>query len=63
MIDLYCRRCRRSLHVSYDVTGDPDAPVLPNVVIKCIRCTRVMNVKNYTEHQILEHTKNNKYYI
>ena len=63
MIDLYCRRCRRSLHVSYDVTGDPESLVLPHVTIKCACCNRVMIFKNAHEEQIVAHLKNGKYYI
>lgn len=62
-IDLYCRRCRKSLHIMYKLSGNLESPVLPNITIKCAQCTRVMSAKNYTEHQILEHTKNSKYYI
>lgn len=62
MINLYCRRCRRYLHVSYDVTGDPESPVLPNVVITCEHCHRVLIFKNYREGRIVEH-KNDKFFI
>lgn len=62
MINLYCRRCRRYLHVAYDVTGDPESPVLPNVVITCEHCHRVLTFKNYREGRIVEH-KNDKFFI
>ncbi len=29
-IDLYCRHCRKSLHIDYKLTGFPDSTVLPN---------------------------------
>lgn len=62
-IDLYCKRCRKSLHVAYELTGDMESPVLPNITMKCTCCTRVMTFKNYKERQIVERMKNNKYYI
>ena len=62
-VDLYCRRCRKSLHISYKLTGDPQSPVLPNITLKCGCCTRVMMLRNFKEHHILEHLKDNKYYL
>ena len=63
MVDLYCRRCRRSLHVSYDVTGDPESPVLPHITLKCPYCTRVMSFKRFQESRLVAHMKDGKYYI
>lgn len=62
-IELYCRRCRKFLHIVYNVTGDPESPVLPNVVIKCACCTRLLIFKNANEEQIVAHIKNGKCYI
>ena len=62
-IDLYCRRCRKSLHVNYELTGDPDSPVLPNITMKCGCCTRTMVFKKYTEGILAGRTKSNKYYV
>ena len=49
--------------MSYDVTGDPESPVLPNVTIKCGYCHRVMTFKNYREGRIVEHMKNDKFFV
>lgn len=62
-IDLYCRRCRKSLHVAYELTGNPDSPVLPNITMKCSCCTRTMVFKKYTESHLAGHTKSGKYYV
>ena len=62
-IDLYCRRCRKSLHIAYEPTGDPDFPVLSNITMKCAHCARVMEFKGYRERQIMERAKSDKYYI
>ena len=62
-IEFYCRKCRKSLKISYVVTGEMQAPVLPNVQIKCHHCTRVMIMKNYTEEQLTEHSKDGRQYI
>ena len=62
-IDLYCKRCRKSLHVAYELTGDMESPVLLNITMKCTCCTRVVTFKNYKERQIVERMKNDKYYI
>ncbi len=63
VIDFYCKRCRKSLHISYGLTGDPQTPVLSNITLKCGCCTRTMVLKNFEEHHILEHMKDNKYYL
>ena len=51
MIDLYCRKCKKSLRVGYVLTGDDAAPALDGAFIKCCthKCTRVMRLKGYTE--------------
>lgn len=62
-IDLYCRRCRKSLHITYKLSGNLESPVLPNITIKCACCTRVLIFKNANEEQIVAHMKNGKCYI
>lgn len=51
MIDFYCKKCKCKTGVSYMRTGTPDAIVLPNLMIKCHTCKRVMTFKKYTEGQ------------
>ena len=62
-VDLYCKHCRKSLKISYIVTGRNDAPVLPNIMIKCQHCKRVMVLKNYTEEKFMKHVIDGKIYI
>lgn len=54
-IFFYCRKCRKSLRMSYTVSGDPDAAVLSGIVIKCNthKCVRVMTCRNYTEGRLV----------
>lgn len=63
MIDFYCKKCRHKTGVSYLPTGKPESIVLPNTMIKCSRCKRVMRFMNFEERMIVEHVKNNKYYL
>ena len=53
-IDFYCKNCKKSLRISYELTGDDMAPAMNGIVIKCHthKCTRVVTLKNFTEGQI-----------
>ena len=64
-IQFYCRRCKKSLRISYILTGDDNAPVLPNVQIICNQktCRRAMYLKNYTEKQLIENSVDGKFYM
>ncbi|MFV0362844.1 MAG: hypothetical protein ACK5LL_07115 [Suipraeoptans sp.] len=61
-IDFYCKRCKKSLHTSYQVTGNDDALVLTNVIIKC-KCKRALFLRNYTEKKLLEGAVDGKFNI
>ena len=39
-VDLYCKKCKKSMKMSYMVSGDKDAPVLTGIIIRChtIKC-------------------------
>ena len=62
-ITFYCKNCKKSLHMSYILTGNDDAPVLPSVTIKCTCCKRVLMLKKYTEKKLLEHAVVGRFYI
>lgn len=62
-IVFFCKRCKKSLHISYQITGDDDALVLPNVVIKCTHCKRVLFLTKYTEKKLLEGAVDDRFYI
>ena len=34
-VDLYCKKCKKSMKMSYMVSGDKDAPVLTGITIRC----------------------------
>ena len=57
-IDFYCKKCRKSMRISYALTGDRTAPAMNGIMIKCHthKCTRVVTLKNFTEGQIVERT-------
>ena len=57
-IDFYCKKCKKSMRISYVLTGDKEAPAMNGIMIKCHthKCTRVVTLKNFTEGQILERT-------
>ena len=53
VIDFYCKKCKKSMKVSYMVTGNRNYPVLPRVMMKCHHCGRVMTLKNFKEGELL----------
>lgn len=53
-IKIHCKKCKKSMGLTYNTTGEPLAPVLPNVILKCHTCKKVSTLKNYTESKILE---------
>ena len=57
-IDFYCRKCRKSLKMTYCLCGDNDAPAMHGIILRCHtrKCTRVVPLKNFTEGQIKERT-------
>ena len=57
-IDFYCKKCKKSMRISYALTGDSPAPIMTGIIIKCHthKCTRVVTLKNFTEGQIKERT-------
>ena len=62
-ITFFCTRCKTSLTIKYKVTGNDNAPVLPNIEIACRHCTRVLYLKKYTEKQLIENSVGGKFYI
>ena len=63
VIDFYCKKCKKSMKVSYMVTGNRNYPVLPRVMMKCHHCGRVMTLKNFKEGELLDRVEQDKYYI
>ena len=56
-IDFYCRKCRKSMKMSYELSGEDETPVLNGMVMRCHtnKCKKVMMLKNYTEGKIKRH--------
>ena len=61
VIDFYCKKCKKSMKVSYMVTGNRNYPVLPRVMMKCHHCGRVMTLKNFKEGELLDKVEQDKY--
>jgi len=51
------------MRVSYRLTGEANAPVLPNVDIACPYCTRVMFLKKFTEKKLCEGAIGDRFYM
>ena len=56
VIDFYCKKCRKSMRISYALTGDRTAPAMNGIMIKCHthKCTRVVTLKNFTEGHVYD---------
>lgn len=62
-VTIYCKRCKKSLRIKYNITGDKNAMVLSNIQIACHCCKRVMSPKNYTEKLLVENSVGGKFYM
>ena len=65
-IDFYCKKCKKSMKMSYMVSGDKDALVLRGMTIRghTNKCTRVLMLKNFTEGRLIENADaNGKCYL
>lgn len=63
VIDFYCKKCKKSMRISYMVTGNSSYPVLPSVIMKCHHCNRVMTLKDFKEDELLDNVEHDKCYI
>ena len=54
-IEFFCKKCRKTMKMSYTLTGDMDAPAMNGISIRCHinKCTRVVTLKNFTEGKII----------
>lgn len=65
-IDFYCKNCKKSLKISYELSGKRDERIMPGITIRCHthKCVRVMTLKKYTEGKLVDmKTKEGKVYI
>ena len=54
-INFYCRKCKKSLKMSYTPCGDDAVPAMNGIMIRCRtnKCTRVVIFRNFTEGNII----------
>ena len=52
-IDLYCKNCKSSMHVSYRLSGQSGKLLLDGAIMKCFRCKRVIMIKGLTEGRLM----------
>lgn len=57
-IHFHCRKCRKSMGITYPLSGNSDAMVLPSIMIKCHTCKKVSTLKKITEGMIAAKTDN-----
>ncbi len=65
-IDFFCKKCHKSMKMSYAVTGNTDDIVLNGMMMRCHtnKCTRVVTFKKYTEGMIVANAdKDGKFYV
>lgn len=62
-IHFFCRKCGKSLKITYIQTGKDESVVLPSVIIKCHHCKRSMYLKNYTEKMLIDKSVDRKFFI
>ena len=65
-LDFYCKKCKKSLGISYIITGDASTVVLKGIVMKCHtnKCIRAITLMNMTEGDIIARAdKNGKVFI
>ena len=57
-VSIHCKKCKKSTGLKYVAVGNPLAPVLPNIIMKCRTCKKVSTLKKYTEQTLLEKMDN-----
>ena len=57
-IEFFCRKCKKSMKMTYSLCGENSAPVMHGIMIRCHtrKCTRVVTLRNFTEGQIKTRT-------
>lgn len=57
-IDFYCKKCRKSMKMTYVMTGNDEVPVMAGIIIRCHtnKCTRAVTLKRFTEGDIKKNT-------
>lgn len=62
-VDLYCRRCRKSLHIRYACTGSAEVSALRNITVTCACCTRVITFHDRWESLFMNCGTGGKLYV
>ena len=59
-VDLYCKNCKSSMHVSCRLSGKPEQELLTGAVLKCYRCKRVIRIMKLTEGFVIAESDKGK---
>ncbi len=51
-IDVYCKRCKSSMHITCRLSGKPDRELLNGVIMKCSKYKRVITFMKLTEDMV-----------
>lgn len=63
-INFYCKKCGKSMRISYEIKGRPRRPVMARITLKCHICKKVSVMRNFTEERLLIGVdKNSHYYL
>lgn len=63
-IEFYCKKCKKSMKMSYMTTGNHEVPIMVGMTFKCHTCKKVSVMKNYTEGNVVSKVdKDNRFYL
>lgn len=65
-IEFYCKKCKKSMHMTYTLSGDDNAPVLNRMTLKCCtrKCIRVTTLMNFKEGDLRKKVdRNGRFYL
>lgn len=62
-IIFHCRKCKKSMKISYIVTLKKENAILPDIEVKCHYCGRIMICKKYTEERLLKEVQQGRCYV
>lgn len=53
-LQMYCRKCRKSMGISYLISGEDDVSVLTGITMKCRtnKCHRIISFDQMTEGEL-----------
>ena len=53
-IEFYCKKCKKSMKMSYALIGNDSALVMNGIFLRCHtnKCCRSLTLKNFTEEKV-----------